>query len=293
MKLNKTLINRLLKGSLVIQDEQEENYLFRGDNFRAILPCAPIDEITSKVSERAQYGDVFKADLSEIKGKEISNPLHLKDYKNFVSNDEARPLLCALHFTDTKIAATDSYRLIEGNNYSGITGNYDYKALELVGLFDLKNGIQTESGELYFGDSLSIVPTPGEYPNYEMLFPSGDPVKVTTCPLPKTLNNPYSHNDNTPMIRLDGNTAQVHVSNGKGARVSILTLNNHLTPKSSEKIELNYQYFKQLMDVLGNEIEVTFIGELKPLTVSDDKYRAILMPVRFDNGTILVRGEAK
>lgn len=305
MKLNKTLINKILKQDGMYVRGDSFAYEFICDTFTLTLNRSHVDALTSAVHAIAVDEAVA---IVNVEGRSVSKPLGLERYLRFASKDRARPILGSINFTDSKIQATDSYRLIEGVNYSEIIGLYDAFALELLGLIDTPNGYQDEQGKLFFGGllpqdrTLKIKPVNGEFPNVAKLFVEGDSETLVIGRVPRSIVNRNSHLGSEILATFHDNKILVTSNHADpGVRELVASIpctvvvgcnNDGIDDGWRDNVTFNWKYLKDLFTSLGTDtFEVTYVDVLKPLQFANsDGMKALLMPIRSDFSIVDVDG---
>lgn len=306
MKINKTILNKILKASDRVTFDAFA-YQFSSDEFELRLDKSQVDAVTSAVASKAVEGDL---NIRNVQGSEVFIPGDLDKYLKFTSKDRARPLLCAINFTDSEIQATDSYRLLTGSNHSGIVGIYDAFALELASLIadgtrgycdpDV-NGAISFGGMLPKDGQIRIWRVPGEYPDVNKLIETGETSQLVIGDLPKKLNNRNSHINKDvhavffrDKILLSSFTSEI----SKQELIGEISHNSLIGVDDGEiqAVAFQYKYLKDAIDVLPSRgvYEMLYQGVRKPLQIHDSGYIVLLMPVMLrakivdPNGTEIV-----
>jgi hypothetical protein len=289
MKLNKTLINKIVKASDIIVATSNV-YEFRSDEFTLRVSREQVDLLTSAVASKSVEGDIG---ITDFRGHQVFIPADLSKYVAFTSKDKARPLLCAVNFTRDEIQATDSYRLIVGSNSSGIVGIYDAFALELACLVDSDRMgyAEADGGIMQFGSivpsdgSLTVFPVSGEYPNVHGLLVEGETSQLVVCDLPRSVVNRHSHINKDLFGVFFRDKLLISAFNGVQGQVEVLdqvTVNGNVGFDGDEvqAVAFNYKYLKCALDVLPSKgvYECLFQGVRKPLQISDGGYTVLVMP---------------
>lgn len=300
MKLNKTLINKVLKASDGVIGTSNV-YEFRSDVFRLRVSREQVDSITSAVAAKAVEGTIG---ITDFRGHEVFLPLDLKKYLGFTSKDQARPLLCAVNFTKDEIHATDSYRLLVGANHGGIVGIYDAFALELAALVDDdgRGYAESDGGEMQFGSivpsdgHVSVYPVSGEYPNVKALLVDGETEQLTVD-LPRSVANRNSHISKDVLATFFRDQLLFSSSKGTGSEMELLgsvSQNSRIGVDEDivKSVSFQFRYLKDALDVFSSKyvFEYLYQGVEKPLVLKDADYTVLLMPTRLAVKIVDVEG---
>lgn len=288
MKLNKTIINKLIKSDVKVKDQN--NYRFMLGQLTIDLPCVDVNKAYPFIEAKTRI-DIL--DQLEPLANGSDTGLTLKDLQlnkivPFASKDEARPILTCINIEPDNLVATDSYRLlnITGDFHELPEGLYEAKALELaLSIYGEEEPIRSENNILRIG-TMVIRPTDGEYPNWKQLVPNYDTLKVT-LPLAKKLKHPtISGGMVWNKITKDAirTTATIeNLSTSERQEVDLvdpIPLDKTLESYCDE-INFNQEYFAVISQVFdGKQIDLGYLDHLKPVVFNKDNVTALLMPVR-------------
>jgi len=289
MKINKTIINKLIKGDVKATDGN--NYRFTLGQLTIDLPCKLVVDKTYPFLEAKTRIDIVDQLDPLATGSDTGltlKDLQLKRIVPFASKDEARPILTCINIEPDNLVATDSYRLlnITGDYKTLPQGLYEAKALELaLSIYGEEEPIRRENNSLRIG-TMVIRPTSGEYPNWKQLVPSYDTLKVT-LPLAKKLKHPtISGGMVWNKITKDAirTTATIeNLSTSERQEVDLvdpIPLDKTLESYCDE-INFNQEYFAVISQVFdGKQIDLGYLDHLKPVVFNKDNVTALLMPVR-------------
>lgn len=222
------------------------------------------------------------------------------------SNDESRPILTGINFKITgnilECNATDSYRLAKKNITLDCIANENYNIIipsknilefvkilndneENIELHIFNNKILFKHDNLIFQSRLIS----GTYPNTDNLIPNDSILKITA-----DLNDLYNVIDRASILTSDKEKNIVTINTDKNllivksssAEIGRVEEKMNIEKNCDEEIKISFSA-KYMMDALksfnGDKVELSFVGEVKPILITDTENKDLLqlvLPIR-------------
>jgi len=306
-----------------MQIEEEGSIIIQGKYILDIVRKIPDEKINLEVfdetkiiisTNNSEYNlnGIDKRDYPNINLEKKQNPIIIdsKEFKNMInqtafatSQDESRPQLTGINFKivgdELECNATDSYRLarktlkikenndtynivIPSKNLVEFTKIIDEEPIELH-IFN--NKILFKTNNTLFQSRLIN----GSYPNTSNLLPSESMLKITV-----NINDLYNVIDRVSILTSDkeknivtlettGNTLIMRSSSIEIGRVEE-KMNIIKDNESDIKISFSAKFMMEALKVFeGEKATITFVGEVNPIIIQDDKEEALIqlvLPIR-------------
>ena len=270
------IVKQLPKGKVSIEVKNHTAKI-KCDNSEFELKCYNPDEFP----QLPQVEDPKTLTLDNEKLKKAINKT-----KMAASNDETRPAMKGLHFSDEFVTATNTYRL---SNYKVNIGIEELilpveTAKEIAKIDSEEVEIEYSDNYIKFKfDSETIISRliEGKYPNWKQIMPSDYKTKVTANKreLKDALKRAkiVASDNNVVKVKAD-EKLEVIANADEGQAHEVLDAN---IEGEKKKINFDVGYLLDVIKVLENdEIELRLIDKLSPLMVVENNLKYLVMPVR-------------
>ena len=300
MKLNKTLLNKLSRRSLIVTSETRT--MIKRDHSRIILDNAAINAAQPFFTHVCQdkglvVGEGTIEDITDRTSTGLTlGDLQLDKVAPVAYADETRPVLTCINISADAITATDSYRLIT------VSGDYEklpqglYKATDLsLALAIYGPDMAIDRGpDGFYGASLIVGDMQIEqaadydtYPNWKALFPDSWTYEVTSTVLPVTKEIKHPLGSKKPvMVDITGNAVYTVASIDGGKSFVNLDSTVHISHDNFDDdatVSINQVFYAHLTKVFnGAPVSIEWIAQNKPILFSQEQTRYLVMPIRHD-----------
>lgn len=222
------------------------------------------------------------------------------------SNDESRPILTGINMKITgnilECSATDSYRLAKKQAILEEIANENYNIIipgknitEFIRILNESNNdleIHIFNNKILFKHDNLLFQSrliSGNYPNVNNLIPNDSFLKITA-----NLSNLYDVIDRASILTSDKekNIVTLETSNdtlivkSSSAEIGRVEEKMKITKDNEEEIKISFSA-KYMMEALksfeGKEVEISFVGEVKPIIIKDTNdldLTQLVLPIR-------------